>query len=118
MKANIKSQNRHLLWMLMEFSIGRYLLSNSYGRLNGFEKAQTHRELCAIFIASKRLCSIDRAKSDESLMLIHDATQRLTGYMDEEIGFPIDEQPEDYDELARKFFDRFIELAEEAWNNR
>ena len=116
MKTNLKNQNRHLLWMLMEFSIGRYLLSNSYGRLNGFEKAERHIELCAIFIASKLLCSIDSAKSDERLMLIHDATQKLTGHMDKEIGFPINESPYDYDELASKFFDRFLELAEEFWD--
>lgn len=118
MKTNLANQNRHLLWMLMEFSIGRYLLSNTHGRLNGFEKAERHIELCAIFIAAKTFSNIDSAKSHEDLMLIHDATQKLTGNLDKEIGFPIDEQPEDYDELARNFFNKFINLAEDAWKSR
>jgi len=112
---NLKKQNRHLLWMLMEFSIARYLLANTHGRLDGFEKAERHIDLAAIFIASKRFCSIDKAKSDEKLMLIHDASRELTDHLDTEIGFPIHERPDDYDELSRKFFDRFLELAEKAW---
>jgi len=111
-------QNRHLLWMLMEFSIARYLLANTHGRLDGHEKAERHIELSAIFIASKRLCSIEKAKSDEYLMLIHDATRKLTDCLDEEIGFPINECPDNYDELSRRFFDKFLKLAEEAWKAR
>ena len=53
MKTNLANQNRHLLWMLMEFSIHRYLLSNTRGRIDGFEKAEKHIELSAIFIAAK-----------------------------------------------------------------
>ena len=118
MKASLKNQNRHLLWMLMQFSIGRYLLSNTYGRLNGLEKSEKHIELSAIFIAAKTFSDTDSAKNHENLMLIHDATTKLTDHLDKEIGFPINDQPEDYEELSRKFFDKFICLAEEAWNKR
>ena len=100
----------------MEHSIGRYLLSNSAGRWNGYEKAEMHIELSAIFLSSKILCSIDMAKRSDYLMKIHDATRPLTDCLDVEIGFPIDEPPEDYDEFERKFFARFIELAEKEFD--
>jgi len=106
------------MWMLMEHSIVRYLLSKTHGRINGYEKAERHIDLSAIFIASRRLCSIDRARSDENLMLIHDATTKLTDHLDTEIGFPLNDVPEDYEDLGRKFFNRFLELAEEAWKKK
>ena len=99
----------------MCFPIHRYLLSNTMGRLNGGEKAEQHIKLSAIFIASKCFCSIDKAESDDRLMRIHDATQKLTDSMDIEIGFPVFEAEYDMDKLSRKFFDRFVELAEEEW---
>lgn len=105
----------HLLWLLMEFDIHRYLIVNTRGRLDGYEKAMRHINLCAIFVASMKYCSIDRAKSYDEWKKVHDATQKLTDYMDKEIGFPIDSSDEaDYDKLALKFFNRFIELAEKC----
>jgi hypothetical protein len=115
---NLKQENRHLLWMLMEWPIHRYLLANTKGRLNGVEKAERHLYMSAIFVASKKRCSIDKAKSYDEWMKVHDATQKLTGHLDTEIGFPIDETDDmDYNKLSRKFFDKFIALAEEAYNN-
>jgi hypothetical protein len=116
MRNNLKRENRHLLWMLMEHSIHRYLLSNTKGRLNGFEKAEQHLAMSAIFVAAKKRCEVDQAKRHKEWMIVHDATQKLTGYLDTEIGFPIDETDEIYyDKLSRKFFDKFIALAEEAY---
>ena len=99
----------------MNFAIRRYLLANTYGRLDGYEKAEQHLKLSSIFIVSKMLCSIEKAESDENLMRIHDATRKLTDHMDKEIGFPILDKEYDHDKLARKFFARFIDLAEEEW---
>ena len=113
--SKLEKQNRHLLWLLMEHSIGRYLLSNTYGRINGYEKAERHIELSAIFIASKLLCSLDSAKGDEKLLKIHDATRELTDNLDSEIRLPLDDSEYDHNDLARKFFDRFLELAEKEW---
>ena len=117
-KNSIKKQNRHLLWMSMEFAIGRYLLANIRSRANGCEKAQRHIEISSIFLASKLLCDIDKAKSGhwDEMMRIHDATQKLTCNLDKEIGFDIDDDcPENLRDLELKFFDRFLELAEEEW---
>ena len=93
----------------------RYLLSKTPGRLNGYDKAEQHLNLSAIFLASKLFCSIDKARSNENLMRIHEATTKLTDHMDKEIGFSTSEEEYDYYGLSRKFFDRFIELAEEEW---
>lgn len=113
-KNELEKQNRHMLWLLMEFPIRRYLLSNTHGRLNGNEKAEQHIAMSAIFLAYKKMCSIEKARNDEDWIKIHDATQKLTDNLDKEIGFPIYEAPEDYDELGRKFFDRFVELADKC----
>jgi len=114
----IKLENRHLLWLLMDFPIHRYLLSNTIGRLNGFEKAEQHLALSAIFVAAKKRCDEDQAKRYPEWMIVHDATQKLTDYLDTEIGFPINETDDiDYEMFARKFFDKFIALAEKAYNN-
>jgi len=117
-EKRFKRKNLHLLWMLMEFPIIRYLLSNTRGRLNGMEKAEQHINLCAIFIASYKQCSIDKARTDEDWIKIHEATQKLTGYLDTEIGFPVNEESceIDYDKLAKKFFKRFIALAENCFS--
>ncbi len=106
-----------MLWLLMEHAIGRYLLSNTHGRLNGHEKAEQYIEMSAIFLACKKMCSIEKARHDDDWIKIHDATRELTDNLDIEIGFPIFEVPENYDELYRKFFDRFIELAERCMEN-
>jgi len=117
-KYSLKKQNRHLLWMAMEFAIGRYLLSNIHSRANGAEKAERHIEISSIFIASKLLCSIDDAKYKhwDSMMKIHDATIKLTDNLDK-IGFDIyDDCPENLSDLELKFFDRFLDLAEKEWD--
>ncbi len=118
--ATLKAQNYHLLWLLMEYVIHRYLLSNTHGRLNGTEKAEAHLKLSAIFIAYKYRCSIDRAESHEYLMTVHDATQELTGQLDKEIGFPIKDAScdIDYDMFAGRFFSRFVQLAEKACESK
>jgi len=116
-KKDLEIQNIHLLWLLMEFAIHRYLMANTNGRLNGHEKAEQHINMCAIFLAYKKLCSINKARNDDDWIKIHNDTQLLTDNLDKEIGFPINETPEDYEYLARKFFIRFIELAEKSYSS-
>lgn len=111
-----KQRIKHLLWLHMSFLIHRYLLANTCGRLDGFEKAKRHRELCAIYIASQTGWEVDEADGHDHFMAIHDHTAKLTDYLDEEIGFSIyDEEIYDYDEYSQKFFKRFVELADEKW---
>jgi len=115
---NTKKRLNHTLWMLMEFHIHRYLISNTFDRLDGAGKGMHHQELCNIYIASVEFCEKDECFIHiEKLELIHEKTQELTSYMDEVIGFPIDSRP-DYDDLAPKFFRKFIELADNALSER
>jgi len=118
MKNIIKT--KHVLWLLMEHDINRYLMSNAEGRQDGYAKAMHHIKLCEIYVAGIKGCSIDKAgmifnDGGESFLYedIHDKTQALTAYMDEVIGFPITGRP-DYDRLAPKFFREFVKLAKTA----
>ena len=97
----------------MEYTIARYLLSITR---SGAEKAETHLRLARIYVASRKMCLEDKANRHFSLVMrIHDATQYLTGYLDTEIGFAKDGSTYASDRIIRKFFERFIELADEEW---
>ena len=100
-----------------EYSIHRYLICNSAGRLDGVEKAEVHRELCNFYIAIKHglSCSDKAGKYIDDFELVHEATSKLTSYMDTEIGLPISDRP-DYDKLVPLFFEKFHDLATHALN--
>lgn len=106
---------KHLLWLLMEFGIHRYLQSNTYGKADGSQKAHWHFELCKIAIASIYQCDIEDAAEDDErlahLKRIHGESQELTCNLDKEIGFPLKEKSPNYEKLAPLFFDKFIEIA-------
>jgi hypothetical protein len=106
------------LWLLMDHDIARYLIVNTSGRLNGGAKAMHHLKLCTIYIAVQKCCSIEYVEYEfyDLVQKIHIATTSLTSYMDEKIGFPIDDSRPDYDILEGKFFKEFIILANEEWN--
>lgn len=96
----------------LNFNIHRYLICNTDGRQDGFEKASVHIEMCNFYIAIKYGLQ-DRAAAYEyvdDFELVHEATQELTSYMDKEIGFPIKGRP-DYGKLAPLFFEKFHALA-------
>ena len=129
---NTEQRLKHALYMLMSFPIHRYLMSNTAGRESGFEKAEQHLHLSYIYVASQMgIVDPDGAtrvmvgkKTHENgweehgtmaYTYIHDATQELTDYMDEVIGFPVDDPRPDYDTLAPKFFEEFIRLADLEW---
>lgn len=107
----------------MDHHIYRYLMANTHGRCSGYDKATHHVQLSYIYVANRAgFVDPERAPRLETTDLtmvytiIHDASQALTDYMDEVIGFPIDDPRPDYDALVPKFFDEFIRLADEAWD--
>jgi len=112
MKSNSKMLKRAMR-NAVSFDIIRYLIVNSPGRGDGFEKAERHREICRYFVSV--LCDIDIEKVNTltpEYKAVHTGTQKLTGYLDIEIGLPMDPEVDlDYDTLEPKFFDRFYELA-------
>lgn len=100
--------------------IHRYLMSNADGRWDGAEKALRHEELCTYYVGLHLgITALDLvrgrcAEVGECLyQAVHTATQELTGYLDEKIGFPLSGRP-DYDNLAPLFFEQFDELALKA----
>ena len=106
---------KHACWLHMEFDIHRYLMCNAEGRWDGAEKATRHQELCVFFLSASLGLTGDYSEVFDSPVYkaVHEHTQKLTSYMDTEIGFPLKGSP-GYDELAPKFFERFFELANKA----
>jgi hypothetical protein len=94
------------------FMVARYLMANADGRQDGAEKAQRHLELCQFYVAAIHGTDPEQAACDhtEELEAVHEATQELTSYLDEQIGFPLTGRP-DYDRLGPMFFERFHALA-------
>jgi hypothetical protein len=99
-----------------DFFVQRYLMSCAEGREDGAEKALRHRELCAFYVAvvhgyaDPDVACRERSAAYEA---IHTATQQLTEYLDEVIGFPLRGRP-DYSTLAPAFFKKFHALAMQA----
>lgn len=108
---------KHACWLHTQTWIHRYLMSNADGRWNGAEKAQRHRELCQFYVALFRGKEEEDIKSgiDEDYERVHEDTQELTGYLDEQIGFPLKGRP-DYDPLALLFFEKFHTMALKSLN--
>jgi len=108
----LPKQSRNLLWLLMEFDINRYLMSNADGRWDGSEKASRHRNLVNTYVTGVTGCDTDNCFDHiEYWEAIHRTTQALTSHLDEVIDFPLFGRP-DYDALAPEFFDKFIELCD------
>jgi hypothetical protein len=111
----MKMDSKHLMWLLMKNDIPRYLAVCADGYENGSAKSIIHIHLCDIFIAGYCMCEIERAMSlyYTRWHIVHEATQELTDYMDDEIGFPKKGTP-DYEKLSPLFFDKFFDLAKNA----
>lgn len=103
-------------WLHLSFCINRYLMSNAEGRYDGAEKAMCHIDLCTFYVAAfhgiNHVDTVRREREDE-FQAVHEATQELTGYLDEKIGFPLKGRP-DYDTLAPLFFETFHKIAMET----
>lgn len=98
-----------------QFAMGRYLMSNAYGRWDGAEKAQRHMQLCQFYVAAVRgLDDTDKVDiSSNDFKAVHKETQKLTDHLDEVIGFPLDAPP-NYEVLEPLFFEHFHSLAIQA----
>lgn len=96
----------------LDFAINRYLMANADGRADGAEKAQRHMEICSFYLATFKGEDVERvcARFSTEYRALHDYTQQLTDYLDEQIGFPLKGMP-DYDALVPLFFERFHALA-------
>jgi len=121
------SQEEHAFRLLTDFDVARYLICNTPGRLDNYEKCQVHKLLCSKFVALCLKCEIDDAwsksrNSDQRRRsggivgeapydFVHDNTQKLTSHLDK-IGMPAQEgfRP-DYETMQITFTKRFYALA-------
>jgi hypothetical protein len=113
--AGMEAKLKRSLWNAAEHKINRHLMSNAHGRWDGAEKGETHRELCRLFISALLDRDIESVSSiTPEFKAVHEGTQALTAYLDEVIGFPLDDDRPDYEGLAPKFFEHFYTLAQAA----
>lgn len=117
MDTNKDTLLKNSCWAAIGHSCAHYLLATY--RCDGALKAHKHEELCNHYVAVVMGCDPDdarRHRAGGSTIVwnrIHEHTANLTSYLDQEIGFKVDEQP-DLDVLSSAFFDKFHKLAMEA----
>ena len=105
----ISRRERFMLFQALEHEIHRYLMSNTYGREDGCEKAERHINISSILVGFILCEKYSNRKHIELMMEVHDyLAEILTDRMDEVIGFPVYEKIYDYDEYAQKFFDVIV----------
>ena len=113
----LTQKERFMLFRAMEFEIHRYLLANTYDRLDGNEKYERHKNISVIlyeFLTCKKYHEIH---DFPKMRNIHDyLAEILTDRMDEVIEFPIYEKIYDYDELTKRFFEVIINNLDEIEN--
>lgn len=88
----------------MKYYIVRYLESCACGINDGYQKADSHENLVAIYCKH-------HPSADEDL--VRRNTRKLTDYLDEEIDFPLDRAPR-YSVLWHKFYTKFAQYADEV----
>lgn len=109
---DLKNREKYLLKKLLMYDINRYIMVNSHGRLDGFEKAQHHIKISEI-LTDFILYGFDDFKQYREYLLVHDyLADNLTSKMDEVIGFPIDRKlyGEDITKYSERFFDKLIDM--------
>jgi len=100
----------------------QYLQSNACGMWDGALKANTHRQLCVLFLANKLQVSrpiVEFLEIDDKPIIssIREATLSLTDNLDDEIGFPLETAP-NYKKLTPMFAGKFKKLANDWLDDR
>lgn len=106
----VSKREKFMLFQALEWEIHRYLMSNTYGREDGVEKAERHMNISAIIFSFITLKKYHEIHDFPKMKVIHDyLAEILTDRMDEVIGFPIYKEIHDYDDLVLKFFNVIID---------
>lgn len=82
--------------------------------MSGAAKAETHREICIIFVSTYFCVPRDSVNVlDPRWKKVHEDTQQLTGHLEREIGLETGDSPdhEEMDKMEAKFFEKFYTLA-------
>ena len=103
-------REKFLLCQAIEHDVYRYLMSNTYGREDGIEKAERHINISSIIVSFILCEKYSERKHTEIMMEVHDyLAEILTDRMDEVIGFPIYDKRPDYDELVIRFMNVILD---------
>ena len=105
----LTKHEKYMLSEALDFAVHRYLLANTCGREDGHEKALRHMEISGIIVGFIRCERYHEVWHFQIMKEVHDyLAEILTDKMDEVIGFPIFERPNDYNDLTKKFIDVII----------
>ena len=103
-------REKFLLCQVIEHDVYRYLMSNTYGREDGCEKAERHINISSSIVSFILCEKYSERKHTEIMMEVHDyLAEILTDRMDEVIGFPIYDKRPDYDELVIRFMNVILD---------
>lgn len=99
------------LHKLLDWDISRYLMSVTFGRKDGSERADLHIDMSKV-LAGFLFADGDYLKVNDATMKVHDyLADILTDRLDEVINFPIDRPiyGSDYDQYKDAFFKVLID---------
>lgn len=107
-------REKFLLFQALDFDIQRYLMSCTFGREDGNEKAERHLIISQALVSFILLKKYNEIKHFEVMLEVHDyLAEILTDRLDEVIDFPIDRRIYNYDEYVNKFFNVIIDNINE-----
>lgn len=107
-------REKFLLFQALDFDIHRYLMSCTFGREDGNEKAERHLNISQALVSFILLKKYNEIKHFEVMLEVHDyLAEILTDRLDEVIDFPIDRRIYNYDEYVNKFFNVIIDNINE-----
>ena len=110
----LTKREKFILFQALEFEIYRYLMSNTFGREDGIEKAERHLNISKILVSFILLKKYNEIKHFEIMHAVHDfLAEILTDRLDEVIDFPIDRRIYNYDEYVNDFFNVIIDNINE-----
>lgn len=105
----VTKRERNLLWYILRPHIYLYLMSISFGRKDGSQRADQHIAMSEI-IVNFILCGDFGWRF---MLVVHDTMAHLlTDRLDEKIGFPFDRtlRGNEFDVYAEKFFSSLMEI--------
>ena len=114
----VSKREKHLLWIILNFDIHRYILANSFERNDGAEKADRHikisKMICHYIMSDGGLYTIRNIEDEYPVgwQDIHDyLADILTDRLDETIGMVLSRRMthDEQDDCVRKFFDVIID---------
>ncbi len=107
MKNTFTDRELFLLEEQLKYDVVRYLIVNTKGKEDGYERADRHIAI------SKTICKFLLCRTHNlPYMEVHNYLTELTAFMDEQIGFPVNRTiyGNEYDAFVEKFINKIKEM--------